>query len=79
VNQKPSDNAAIEAFLSQKRAVDPNYGKVKAGKGKGKSVFLLERQQEQNAMMGFGLILNCDLSKKQKQAKRKTTFITEKK
>jgi hypothetical protein len=76
---KQSDNEAVEAFLKAKRASDPNYGKVRAGKAKGKSVFMLERQIEQNMMMGFGPILNVDLSKKQRAAKRNVTFITEKK
>ena len=76
---KQSDNAAIEAFLKAKRAVDPNYGKVRKAKAKGKSVFMLERQIEQNMMMGFGPILNVDLSKKQREAKRNVTFIAEKK
>lgn len=76
---KQSDNAAVEAFLKAKRAVDPNYGKVRKAKAKGKSVFMLERQIEQNMMMGFGPILNVDLSKKQRAAKRNVTFITEKK
>ena len=76
---KQSDNAAIEAFLKAKRAVDPNYGKVRKAKAKGKSVFMLERQIEQNMMMGFGPILDVDLSKKQKAAKRNVTFVMEKK
>ena len=76
---KQASNEAIEAFLKAKRAVDPNYGKVRASKAKGKSVFMLERQIEQNIMMGFGPILNVDLSKKQRTAKRSVTFITEKK
>lgn len=76
---KQTDNEAIEAFLKAKRAVDPNYGKVRKAKAKGKSVFMLERQIEQNIMMGFGPILNVDLSKKQRAAKRSVTFITEKK
>ena len=76
---KQSDNAAIEAFLKAKRAVDPRYGKVRPAKAKGKSVFMLERQIEQNMMMGFGPILNVDLSKKQRAAKRKVIFVTEKK
>lgn len=76
---KQTDNEAIEAFLKAKRAVDPNYGKVRKAKAKGKSVFMLERQIEQNIMMGFGPILNVDLSKKQRAAKRNVTFITEKK
>ena len=76
---KQTDNEAIEAFLKAKRAVDPNYGKVRKAKAKGKSVFMLERQIEQNIMMGFGPILNVDLSKKQRTAKRSVTFITEKK
>ena len=76
---KQASNEAIEAFLKAKRAVDPNYGKVRKAKAKGKSVFMLERQIEQNIMMGFGPILNVDLSKKQRTAKRSVTFITEKK
>ena len=76
---KQSDNEAVEAFLKAKRASNPNYGKVKAAKAKGKSVFMLERQMEQNLMLGFGMILDCDLSKKQKAIKRKTTIVTEKK
>jgi hypothetical protein len=76
---KSSDNEKIEAFLAQKRATDPRYGKVKPAKAKGKSVFMLERQMEHNLMLGFGMILDCDLSKKQKEKKRKTTIITEKK
>jgi len=76
---KQSDNAAVEAFLKAKRAVDPRYGKVRPAKAKGKSVFMLERQIEQNMMMGFGPILDVDLSRKQKEKKRNTTFITEKK
>lgn len=76
---KQSDSEAVEAFLKAKRAVDPNYGKVRAGKAKGKSVYMLERQIEQNIMMGFGPILDVDLSRKQKEKKRNTTFITEKK
>ena len=76
---KQTDNEAIEAFLKAKRAVDPNYGKVRKAKANGKSVFMLERQIEQNIMMGFGPILNVDLSKKQRAAKRSVTFITEKK
>ncbi len=76
---KQSDNEAVEAFLKAKRASNPNYGKVKPAKAKGKSVFLLERQMEQNLMLGFGMILDCDLSKKQKAIKRKTTIITESK
>jgi hypothetical protein len=77
MNIKPSNMSAVEAFLAKKRAIDPNYGKCKAAEGKGKSVFMLERQQEQNEMMGFGPILNCDLSKKQKAAKSKVIFTTE--
>jgi len=76
---KQSDNEAVEAFLKAKRALNPNYGKVKPAKAKGKSVFMLERQMEQNLMLGFGMILDCDLSKKQKAIKRKTTIVTEKK
>ena len=76
---KQSDNEKIEAFLAQKRAVNPKYGKVKSAKAKGKSVFLLERQMEQNLMLGFGMILDCDLSKKQKEIKRNTVIVTEKK
>lgn len=76
---KQSDNEAVEAFLKAKRATNPKYGKVRANKGKGKSVFMLERQMEQNLMLGFGMILDCDLSKKQKEIKRNTTIVTEKK
>ena len=72
---KESDNAAIEAFLKAKRASDPRYGKVRPAKAKGTSDFMLERQVEQNMMMGFGPILDVDLSKKQKAAKRNVTFI----
>jgi hypothetical protein len=74
---KQSDNEAVEAFLKAKRALNPNYGKVKPAKAKGKSVFMLERQMEQNLMLGFGMILDCDLSKKQKEKKRNTVIITE--
>ena len=74
---KPSDNATIEAFLAEKRKNDPNYGKVRPGKAKGKSVFLLERQIEQNMILGFGPILNCDLSKKQKAIKKQVTVIND--
>jgi hypothetical protein len=76
---KQSDNEAVEAFLKAKRAANPNYGKVKPAKAKGKSVFMLERQMEHNLMLGFGMILDCDLSKKQKEKKRNTTIVTEKK
>lgn len=72
---KADSSKAIAEFMA-------NGGKVqrcRPAKGNGKSVFLLERQQEQNAMMGFGPILNCDLSRKQKAAKARVTFITEKK
>lgn len=74
---KQSNSEQIEAFLAAKRAVNPNYGKVKSAKAKGKSVFMLERQQEQNMMLGFGMILNCDLSKKQKAIKRNTVIVKE--
>ena len=76
---KQSDNETVEAFLKAKRAVNPNYGKVRAAKGKGKSVYMLERQMEQNLLLGFGMILDCDLSKKQKEIKRNTIFSTESK
>ena len=76
---KQSNNEAVEAFLKAKREVNPKYGKVKSAKAKGKSVFLLERQMEQNLMLGFGMILDCDLSKKQKEIKRNTVIVTEKK
>lgn len=79
MNIKPSQNEQIEAFLKSKRTRDPWYGKCKPSEGKGKSVFLLERQQEQNEIMGFGLILDCDLSRKQKEKKKSTTFIMENK
>lgn len=69
MNIKQSQNETVEAFLKRKRAVDPWYGKVKPSKGKGKSVFLLERQQERNEILGFGLILDCDLSDRQRKQK----------
>lgn len=74
---KQSDSEAVEAFLKAKRALNPNYGKVKPAKAKGKSVFMLERQMEHNLMLGFGMILDCDLSRKQKETKRNTVIITE--
>ena len=76
---KQSDNEAVEALHKAKRALNPNYGKVKPSKAKGKSVFNLERQMEQNLMLGFGMILDRDLSKKQKAIKRNTTIVTESK
>jgi hypothetical protein len=76
---KQNDNEAVEAFLKAKRASNPNYGKVRASKGKGKSVYMLERQMEQNLLLGFGMILDCDLSRKQKEIKRNTVIVTEEK